>query len=54
MANTAYRMESHGLPSKKKVSEKFKNLLTGSFTFEERGAIEVTGKGKMKTWLLNG
>lgn len=50
--NTASRMESHGVENKIQVSEPFKNLLGNEFQFEERGEIEIKGKGKMKTWFL--
>ncbi|MBL7777953.1 MAG: tetratricopeptide repeat protein [Chitinophagales bacterium] len=50
--NTASRMESHGAENKIQVSDIFKNLLSDKFTFEERGEIELKGKGKMKTWFL--
>ena len=52
--NTASRMESHGLPREIQVSEETYELLKDSFTFEERGEIDVKGKGKMKTYLLKG
>jgi len=51
--NTASRMESHGLPGKIQVSEDFKNALNATdFHFEERGELEVKGKGVMKTYFL--
>ncbi len=50
--NTASRMESHGVENKIQVSEEFRNLVLDKFPFEERGEIEVKGKGKMKTWWL--
>lgn len=50
--NTASRMESHGEPGKVQVSNEFRNLLADKFRFEERGEIEVKGKGRMKTWFL--
>lgn len=51
--NTASRMESHGVENKIQVSEEFRNQLGDKFSFEERGEIDVKGKGKMKTWFLN-
>ena len=51
--NTASRMESHGIENKIQVSDEFRSFLTNKFNFEERGEIEVKGKGKMKTWFLN-
>jgi len=62
--NTASRMESHGVENKIQVSDEFKNSLSQTlsegqglnantgFVFEERGEIEVKGKGKMKTFFL--
>jgi PAS domain S-box-containing protein len=51
--NTASRMESHGLPGKIQISETTYQLLTEDYLVEERGLIEVKGKGMMKTyWLL--
>ena len=58
--NTASRMQSHGLENKIQVSDEFVRALQVSdigkmsetFTFEERGEIEIKGKGKMKTWFL--
>ena len=51
--NTASRMESSGLPGRIQLSEQAATLLEGSFEIEERGMVEVKGKGKMKTyWLL--
>ncbi|MEC4895249.1 MAG: adenylate/guanylate cyclase domain-containing protein [Oscillatoria sp. PMC 1051.18] len=50
--NTASRMESHGIPGTIQVSQTTYALLRDKFLFEERGAIEVKGKGTMKTYLL--
>ncbi len=51
--NTASRMESHSLPGKIQISETTYQLLTEDYLVEERGLIEVKGKGLMKTyWLL--
>jgi class 3 adenylate cyclase len=52
--NTASRMESHGLPGKINVTETVVEQLKGQFQFEERGEIEIKGKGKMKGYLLVG
>jgi adenylate cyclase len=52
--NTASRMESHGEAGKIHVSEEVYALLHDKFTFEERGEIEVKGKGVMRTWYLVG
>ncbi|MDZ4658504.1 MAG: adenylate/guanylate cyclase domain-containing protein [Bythopirellula sp.] len=51
--NTASRMESSGLPGKIQLSEQAAALLGDDFVIEERGRVEVKGKGCMKTyWLL--
>jgi len=54
--NTASRMESNGEPMKIHVSNDTKKVLDNFNTFilEERGAIEVKGKGRMTTYWLNG
>jgi len=50
--NTASRMESTGVPGRVQVSEATYLLLKDQFELEERGEIEVKGKGKMRTYLL--
>jgi class 3 adenylate cyclase len=50
--NTASRMESHGVPGRTQVAETTYQLLRDHFLFEERGTIEVKGKGAMKTYFL--
>lgn len=52
--NTASRMESHGLANCIHVSQTTYELLRDKYRFEERGVIEVKGKGKMFTYLLIG
>ncbi|MEG5019132.1 MULTISPECIES: adenylate/guanylate cyclase domain-containing protein [unclassified Microcoleus] len=52
--NIASRMESHGLPWRIQVSETTYKLLEHKYVFQERGTIEVKGKGAMKTYLLLG
>ncbi|XP_014663659.1 PREDICTED: soluble guanylate cyclase 88E-like [Priapulus caudatus] len=55
--NTASRMESNGEPMMVHISETTKNELQGinKYTIEHRGAIDVKGKGSMKTyWLARG
>lgn len=57
--NTASRMEDYGIIGEIQVSERFKNEIESSegdisekYRFEERGDIEMKGKGKMRTWLM--
>ena len=50
--NTASRMESRGQSGKIQVSPEVYALLNGKFILEERGEIEVKGKGLMRTWFL--
>ena len=50
--NLASRMESTGVPSAIQVSESVYRELCGAYKFEERGLIEVRGKGKLAAWLL--
>ena len=50
--NTAARMESHGRPGEIQLSADTKGLLGDGFTLEERGEIEVKGKGTMHTYFL--
>ena len=50
--NTASRMESHGKPGSIQVTETTYQQLQEKYSFENRGAIEVKGKGEMTTYLL--
>lgn len=52
--NTASRMESHGIPGRIQVSIYTYNLLQDKYEFQERGLIEIKGKGQMQTYLLSG
>src|SRR2546425_6807245 len=52
--NTAARMESHGISGAIQVTERAYRRLTGTFDFDERGMIDVKGKGPMRTYLLIG
>ena len=52
--NTASRMESSGEAGRVQCSEATYLLLKDSFDLEERGTIEVKGKGAMKTYFLLG
>lgn len=52
--NTASRMESHGVPGRIQVTQAVRDRLGDSFQFEERGIIEIKGKGPMSTFFLLG
>jgi adenylate cyclase len=52
--NTASRMESHGLPGRIQVTESTFDRLRDEYRFEDRGQIEVKGKGRLRTYLLVG
>jgi class 3 adenylate cyclase len=52
--NTASRMESHGLPGAIQVSEATYRLLCDRFEFEDRGEIDVKGKGTHHVYILKG
>jgi class 3 adenylate cyclase len=50
--NTASRMESHGLPGCIQVTESTYQCLKDKYILEERGVIQVKGKGDMNTYFL--
>jgi adenylate cyclase len=52
--NVASRMESTGEPGKIQVAAQTRDQLTERFDLEERGVIDVKGKGFMRTWFLVG
>ena len=52
--NTAARMESHGMPGEIQLTQSTRDLLGDNYIIEERGVIEVKGKGLMKTYFLKG
>ncbi|HEV3497606.1 MAG TPA: adenylate/guanylate cyclase domain-containing protein, partial [Actinomycetes bacterium] len=53
-ANTASRMETTGIPGCIQVTERTRALLDGRYRFQERGRIQVKGKGTMRTYFLSG
>jgi class 3 adenylate cyclase len=52
--NTASRMESHGVAGTIQATDAAYERLKHRYAFEERGMIEVKGKGQMRTWLMTG
>ncbi|MEM7183737.1 MAG: adenylate/guanylate cyclase domain-containing protein [Spirochaetota bacterium] len=51
--NIASRMESHGQPGRVHCSERVYEKIKNSFVFEDRGVIDVKGKGQMHTYFIN-
>jgi class 3 adenylate cyclase len=52
--NLASRMESTGVPGEIQVTRNVYERLKGRFEFENRGVVQVKGKGEIETWLLHG
>lgn len=52
--NVASRMESTDVEGRIQVPQDVYERLSGEFAFEERGDIDVKGKGVMHTWYLTG
>jgi adenylate cyclase len=52
--NTASRLESHGLPGAIQVSEAVYRRLCDRYDFDDRGEIEIKGKGRRRAYLLLG
>jgi len=52
--NTAARMESYGVEGHIHVTSETQLILRDKFEFEDRGIIDVKGKGNMHTYFLNG
>ena len=52
--NMASRMESHGIADSIQVTEAVMQALCDRYEFEERGTIDVKGKGPMTTYFLVG
>lgn len=50
--NTASRMESHGVAGRTQIAAATHERLRGQFRCEDRGTIEIRGKGPMQTFLL--
>jgi len=52
--NTAARMESHGIPGEIQVTPETQALLKPNYNLEERGWIDIKGKGLLQVYLLKG
>lgn len=52
--NIASRMESTGILGSIQMTETTYNLLKDQYLFEERGIIDIKGKGEVRTYLLKG
>jgi len=52
--NTASRMESHGVAGRIQVTQTTHRHLQDHYQFEERGEVEIKGKGLQRTYLLVG
>ncbi|MCX6020977.1 MAG: adenylate/guanylate cyclase domain-containing protein, partial [Chloroflexi bacterium] len=52
MVYFASRMESNGVPGCIQVSADTYGRLSARYIFEDRGIVEVKGKGPMQTYLL--
>ncbi len=50
--NVASRMESTGIPGRIQVTEDVAKAASAAFAFEERGMVDVAGRGQMRTFLL--
>jgi len=51
--NTASRMESQGVPGRIQITDTTRLRLSETFMLEQRGTINIKGKGEMHTWFLN-
>jgi len=52
--NLASRMESHGVPGRVQLDEETSHRLQAHFVLEDRGLIDVKGKGSVHTYFLIG
>jgi class 3 adenylate cyclase len=50
--NTASRLESSSLPGRIHISTELRDALGDKFRCEDRGMVELRGKGAMHTWFL--
>lgn len=52
--NLASRMETTGTPGRIQVPARTRELVADGFVWEERGVVEVKGRGPVETWYLLG
>lgn len=52
--NTASRLESHGVAGRIQVTTETRALLGSDYAFEERGPVDLKGKGMTQVWWLSG
>mmetsp|Transcript_9283 Transcript_9283/g.20729 ORF Transcript_9283/g.20729 Transcript_9283/m.20729 type:complete len:1057 (-) Transcript_9283:187-3357(-) len=52
--NCASRMETTCLPGRNQINATVKDRLSSGFALEDRGEINIKGKGMMNTWFLTG
>lgn len=52
--NIASRLESSGIPGRIQITPEVKAIIGPQFITEERGVIEIKGKGSMQLFFLNG
>ncbi|MEZ5791093.1 MAG: adenylate/guanylate cyclase domain-containing protein [Nitratireductor sp.] len=50
--NTAARMEAFGVAGRVQVTEAVKDVLEDRYSFEERGFVDIKGKGEMELYFL--
>jgi class 3 adenylate cyclase len=50
--NVASRMESTGVPGSVQISEATYLRIRNMYVFEDRGEVDIKGKGPMRTWLI--
>lgn len=52
--NLASRLEAYGKPGCIQVSDETRRLLAGSYSFKDRGPIDIKGKGVVEVFFLTG
>ncbi len=54
VVNTAARMESQGVPGRVQMTDRFRDALPPGWQAEQRGPVDIKGKGPLVTYLLTG